>query len=353
MSRFGKRWKSYIVANVRDLRVLVGQFRVSLFSFVALLLIGGLMLHWFYVEPGTERQLDYIEAVYGVFTLIFFQPGIPFPQHGLLPRLLFFAVPTIGLAIIADGLVRFGMALFNKQARGEGWQMALASTYRNHIIVCGLGKVGYRVVKQLLELGEDVVGIEVQEQGRFVEAVRDLKVPVLIADAREGDILDKANVRQASAIVCCTQNDLTNLDVALDARERNPGIKLVLRMFDSQLAERMKKGFGIHTTFSASALAAPVFAAAATHTKIDYSFHVDDLLLNVSQVTINERSPLVGTTVARLEEDLSLSVILCKNADKVDLHPGPDVVLQARSCVVVFATLEALGKLSALAQRPS
>jgi voltage-gated potassium channel len=351
ISRYRKHWKRYVVANVRDLRALVGQFHISLFLFIALLLAGGLMLYLLYVEPGTGRRLDYIEAVYGVFTLIFFQPEIPFPQHGLLLQLFFFAVPTIGLAIIADGLIRFGVTLFNKQARGEGWQMALASTYRNHIIVCGLGKVGYRVAKHLLELGEDVVGIEVQEKGRFVAAVRDLNVPVLIADVREGDILDKANVRQAAAIVCCTQDDLTNLDAALDARERNPHIKVVLRMFDSQLAERVRKGFGIHTAFSASALAAPVFAAAATRAKIDYSFYVGDLLMNVSQVTIQEGSPLVGITIARLEKDLDLSAILYKSADKIDLHPDPDIVLQSQSCVVVSASLEALGKLSSLAQR--
>jgi voltage-gated potassium channel len=351
MNQYRRQWKRYIVANLRDLRVLVGQFRVSLLLFVALLLLGGLVLHWLYVEPGTGRRPGYIEAVYDVFTMAFFATAIPFPPHNLLLQLLFFAVPTIGLAIIAEGVIRFGVALFNKQARGEGWQMALASTYRNHIIVCGLGRVGYRVTRHLLELGEEVVGVELQEEGRFVEAIRDLKVPVLIADVREGDVLDKVNVRQASAIVCCTHEDLTNLEVALDARQRNPDIKVVLRMFDSQMAERVKQGFGIHTAFSASALAAPVFAAAATRAKIDYSFFVGDLLLNVSQVTIHEESPLIGTTIARLEKDLDLSVIFYKSADKVDLHPDPDIVLQAQNCIVVSATLDALGKLTSLARR--
>jgi voltage-gated potassium channel len=351
VSRYSKQWKHYVVANVRDLWVLVRQFRVSLFLFIILLLAGGPTLHLFYAEPRTGRQPGYIEAVYGVFTLVFFQMAFPFPQHGLLLQLFFFAVPIIGLAIIADGLVRFGVALFDKQARGEWWQMALASTYRNHIIVCGLGKVGYRVVKQLLEFGEDVVGIEAQEHGRFVGAVHDMNVPVLIADAREGNVLDKANVQEALAIVCCTQDDLTNLDIALDARERNPGIKVVLRMFDSQLAERVRKGFGIHTTFSTSALAAPAFAAAATRAPISYSFYVDDLLLNVSQVTIQEGAPFIGVTLGKLEKDLDLSVILYKGADKVDLHPDPDIILQARDCIVVFASLKTLGRLLSLAQR--
>ena len=48
----------------------------------------------------------------------------------------------------------------------------------------------------------------------------------------------------------------TNLDIALQARELNPGIKVVLRMFDPDLARRVESGFGIHTAFSTSALAA-------------------------------------------------------------------------------------------------
>lgn len=340
-------WKRYFVANVRDAQALFRQFRVSLILFVALLLVGGMVLHFFYVGPD-GRSPGYVEAVYYVFNMAFFQPALTFPEHGLLLQLFFFATPIMGLAIITEGFVRFAAALFNKQ--GEGWQMALASTYRGHIVVCGLGKVGYRVVKHLLELGEDVVGIEVQEQGRFVEAVRSLDVPVLIADVREEEALDRVNVRQASAIVCCTQEDLINVEIALEARQRNPDIKVVLRMFDNELAERVRKGFGIQTAYSASALAAPVFAAAATRVKIDYSFYVGDMLLNVTQFTIREGSPLIGYSIARLEKELDISVILYKSTDKVDLHPDHEIVLQAHDCIVVFASLQNLGRLSVLTQ---
>ena len=62
--------------------------------------------------------------------------------------------------------------LFNKQVRKGEWQVAVASTFRNHIVVCGLGRVGYRVVEQLLQFGEEVVGgIDRREESRFVERV--------------------------------------------------------------------------------------------------------------------------------------------------------------------------------------
>ncbi len=60
-----------------------------------------------------------------------------------------------------------------------------------------------------------------------------------------------------------TDDQLANLEIALDAREINPGIKVVMRMFDVEFARKVEKGFGIHTAFSCSALTAPIFAAAA------------------------------------------------------------------------------------------
>ena len=59
-----------------------------------------------------------------------------------------------------------------------------------------------------------------------------------------------------SAIVPCADDDLANLDIALEARRLKPGIKVVLRLFDERLAENVEHGFDIHTAFSCSALPA-------------------------------------------------------------------------------------------------
>ncbi len=329
----------------RDARVLVAQFRGSLLAFASLICIGTLALHYLYPDGAGSGHLGWAEAMYYTLALIFFQADpADFPTAPGL-QLLFFVIPLIGLAVVADGVIRFGAALFNIRERKEAWQMAIASTYRDHIVVCGLGRIGYRVVKALLRLGEEVIGIERDADGPFLEEIRQMKVPVLIGDARQREILEQARTQDASAIAVCTQDDLTNLAIALEARELNPNIKVVLRMFDAQLAEKVRRGFGIHTAFSTSALAAPAFAAAATRAQIDYSFYVDDVLMNVARTTIQRGSALEGYTVARLERELDISVILYKGLDRFDMHPEPDVSLRAGDRLVVFASLEALAQL--------
>jgi Trk K+ transport system NAD-binding subunit len=325
--------------------VLVGQFRVSLLAFAILLCVGTLALHSFYVDPDAPAQrLDWAEALHATFKLIFFETLLKFPRTPGL-RILFFILPPIGLAVVADGVLRFGVALFNIRERKEAWQMAIASTYHDHIIVCGLGRTGYRVVKVLLRLGEEVIGVEHDADSPFLEDVREMKVPVLLGDARHEDMLDQARVQKASAIVICTKDDLTSLAIALEAREINPEIKVVMRMFDAQLAEKVQSGFGIHTAFSTSAMAAPVFAAAATRAQIDHSFYVDDILMNVARTTIQPGSALEGRTIADVEKELDISIILYKGLDVLDMHPAPDITLHPDDYLVVFASLDALSRL--------
>jgi Trk K+ transport system NAD-binding subunit len=334
----------YLRALWRDTRVLVRQSRVSLAIFVLLLSVGTLWFRFFYLYPDTGRHLSWMEALHATFALVFAETTLPFPQEPGL-QIMFFVVPLVGLAVVADGVIRFGVALFNRRERKEAWQVAVASTYRDHVVVCGLGKVGYRVVKELLRLGEEVVGVEHDVEIKFLEEIRQMNVPVLLGDARQRDVLEKARIREASAIVVCTQDDLTNLDIALDARELNPGIKVVLRMFDGRLAEKVKRGFNIHTAFSTSALAAPIFAAAATRAQIDHSFYVDDVLMNTARAVVQEGSTLEGLTIAQVEKELDITVGLYKGADTFDLHPDPDIQLRAGDCLVVFASLESLARL--------
>jgi len=336
-------------AQLRDARVLLGESRNPLFLFVVIVIGGALLFHFFYTHPHTGQHPPFSEALHATFALVFFETLLPLPEQWYL-QVLFFVIPITGLAVVADGLLRFGTALLNKQARGQKWQVAMASTYSNHIIVCGMGKVGYRVTLQLLKFGREVVGIESNPEGRFVEKVSALGIPLIIGNARRSENLIKAGVKHADAIIPCTDDELTNLDIALDARELNPGIKIVMRMFDADLAGRVEKGFGIHTAYSTSALAAPIFAAAAMRVNIKHSFYLGDQLLNLSEVVVEPASPLTGRSLKELEAELDLSVVCYQSQDMTDLHPGPDLVLGNGDRIMVLASLETLERLKNLNQ---
>ena len=337
-----------IRAEIRDTRVLLGESWVPLVLFAVVVFGGALIFSLTYPDPDNlAHQLPYADAVHATFALIFFETLLPFPDEWYI-QILFFMIPILGLVAVADGVLRFSGALINKKSRGQQWQVAMASTYSNHIIVCGAGKIGYRVILELLKYEQDVVVIESDENGRFVEKIKNLGIPLLIADARRSETIIKAGVQKADAIIPATDNELANLDIALDAREINPDIKVVLRMFDGDLARRVEKGFGIHTAYSGSALAAPIFATAALRLNIKHSFYVGETLLHLGEIELSETSPLIGQTIDKFQHEMDCSVVSYQHNGIPDLHPDSNQRLSAHDTILVLSSLETLRKLHAL-----
>src|SRR5437879_3437528 len=260
---------SRLLIHLRFLRYLLWEFRWSLGVFWGLVLLGGLGLHAFY----GQKDLHYAEACFHVFTLAFLQPTLEFPTEWYLQP-FFFVVPIIGLGAIADSLVRLGYLVFSRKSNLPEWQRMVASLYRRHIVVVGVGKVGYRILTGLAALREPVVAIELQTDSEFLDEARGLGVTVITGNGRHQKILEQAGVGQARAIILATDDDLANLDAALTAREINPKIHVVLRLFDDTLANRFASRFGM-PAISTSQVAAPAFIAAATGHKAYHAFQLD------------------------------------------------------------------------------
>jgi voltage-gated potassium channel len=343
-----REWQRTLRAELRDVRLLLNESRVPLLLFVSMITAGTLLFLFFYIDPESGQRPGFGESLYASFSLLFFNPHFGFPSLWYL-QILYFLIPILGLAAVADGVLRFGTAVVSKTDRGQKWQVAMASTYSNHVIVCGMGRVGYRVSVELLRFGRQVVAIEPNAEGRFVEKAKALGIPVIIDDARRSSNLIKAGVDRADAIVPCTDDELANLDIALDSREINPGIKVVMRMFDADLARRVERGFGIHS-LSASALAAPIFAAAAMRFNVKHSFYVGDMLLSLSEVNLEPGSDLVGWSVGDLQSKLGLTVVYHQTASGPALNPAADVRLEPEAEIFVMASFEALQRLDELNQ---
>jgi Trk K+ transport system NAD-binding subunit len=164
-----------------------------------------------------------------------------------------------------------------------------ASRMRGHVVVAGLGNVGYRMVRQLADMGWNVAAIELAENARFVEALRE-QVPVLVGDARLPENLERAGVDQAAAFIACTNDDLANIQACLHARRLNSSIRTVARMYEDPLAERLTTAFQIDEALSASQVAAGAFFGAATDERAMRPVKSGDLDLLACRLTIDREN---------------------------------------------------------------
>jgi Trk K+ transport system NAD-binding subunit len=321
---------------------------VGIAVLAAVVTTGALVLDASYREPGSTEGLGTFEAFYLALSLVVVSPVAALPADAA-SRLVYVVIPLAGLLLLGQLIVRLTVTILNRNR----WETAVASTYSDHVIVAGLGRVGFRVVRWLLDLGEDVVVIDLPEDpDQLHDQVRAWGVPVVCADARRVDVLEEAGVTRCSALMPITDDDLVNLSVATAARSVNPDVRVVLRTFEDRLAANLQQGFDIYRAYSTSALAAPAFAAAATHAPVDFAFAYgeDDearMLMTVTKFTMVEESVLSGWTIGRIEDDLDVQV-LAHRRDHFHRHPPDDVVVLPGDGFVVSADPDALDNLACL-----
>jgi Trk K+ transport system NAD-binding subunit len=223
----------------------------------------------------------------------------------------------------------------------------VAGTYSQHVVVCGLGHVGSRVIENLLRANSDVIGVEQNMLTSLANRVEGWGVTVIEGDIRDPEVLKRAGIAKARTVVICTNNDLANLEAAIRCRELNPGVRLVVRLFDPELARRMKAALEIDEAFSASALAAPIFAGAALDVDVNRTFAVGGDIFSVGRVTINPNSRLAGATVGVVENEFDCSVIIHERNGTRDMHPAESLRLQAGDLLVILADLPTLNRVAA------
>lgn len=302
------------------LRVAFRAVRLNLLLLGLLLVTGGVLFRA--LEP--ERGHSLSRAVYYTWVLMFGQPPEDFPTSGVL-QAMFFVVPLVGLLVILEGLVDFTLLLRDRRRAERSWCRVMAASLSNHVIVVGLGKLGYRTYRLLRELGEAVVVIERSPENQFLDDIRRDGTPLFVGDARREAILEEASVATAKSIIAATNYDLVNLETALDARRMNPSIRVVMRMFDQNMADKVRAGFNIQVAMSQSAISAPAFVTAALEGPIVSSLVVGENLLVVERWTVQRGSALCDATVAALLRDYGLHVIERRPRDGApQLMPPPD-----------------------------
>jgi len=163
-----------------------------------------------------------------------------------------------------------------------------------HIVVCGLGNVGYRCVTELLAIDERVVAIDRTHDNPFVATTRRQGVPTFIGDATLGEVLKQARVDTAKAVIAATSSELANLEIALLVRELNPNQRVVVRLSDAQFAQAMRDAANIRYAASIPALAAPAFAAALFGDRVQTLLTAAGQTLVVVELVVQEDDPCLN-----------------------------------------------------------
>lgn len=325
-----------IRAAYRDTMALWSEFRTPILAFLLVTIGGGLLYGELWALSGRTRVAT-IELPYLILQMMILQLSADsMPQEWYLAA-FWYVMPIVAIFIVGRGATDFVRLFFDRSERRSAWEEAVISTYSNHVIILGVGHVGLRVARTLAGMGFDVVAIDAKIKPHIEEELSKMGIPIITGDGRTPGILDKAELREAMAFVACTSSDQTNLEVIMRARDMNPDVRIVARMWDDQYAKQMKQFMGVQAVLSASDLAAPVFAGAAVGVEITQTLHINGVDYSMIRLKVETGSFLDGGTVGQLQDDNDMDIVLHGRGSNVDVQPPNDMRVQSDDTLVIFA----------------
>jgi TrkA-N domain/Ion channel len=219
-----------------------------LFSFIGLLVLAVFFFHFI-------EKLTWVNSLYFVVVTV---STVGYGDINLLNSSSVSKIFSVILILSSTFFIWMIFSLTIDRILKKRIQLALGRkkyNFSNHIIVCGLGRLGYFIVEELLQKNEKVIIIEQNEDSRHIDYFRHLGAEVYIGDGRLSKVLSDINISKAKALISVINNDSVNLEIGLNARSYHPGMRLILRIFDEEMAKKINEYFNIHFTLSTSAIA--------------------------------------------------------------------------------------------------
>ena len=174
-------------------------------------------------------------------------------------------------------------------------------TINHHYLVCGYGRMGQQIVRDLRARNETFVVIE--QDPEIIELLLSENILHVIGDATQDEVLHAAGIDRAVGLVSALEADANNVMTVLTAREINPKLFIVARAATSAVENRLRRA-GADRVVSPYEIGGHRMALAllrpAVHDLLNRIFNVgDNMDMDVGQISIKASSPLAGQTIAQ------------------------------------------------------
>jgi voltage-gated potassium channel len=220
-------------------------------------------------------------------------------------------------------------------------------TLDNHVIVCGFGRMGQMVVQHLRDTKVQVVVIEVDNVR--TRKLDEMGLLYLVGDATDEDVLHRAGIERARALVAVLPGDADNVFVTLTARELRSDLHIVARAEQFTAMPKLRRA-GATRVISPQAIGAERIANIITRP------HVVDFVevaakgvdLELDEFVVGQDSPLAGKSLrdADIRKAADVMVVAIKRADgSTRFSPGADVIIQPQDTLIMIGPSGASGKL--------
>lgn len=248
-----------------------------------------------------------------------------------------------GVGVMAYCLTRLAEFMFQRSITNVLGRRAMVkkiSQMKTHIIICGYGRTGSRVVAELEHSNKPFVVIEENEE--HVSKLEELGIPHLIGDATEEETLEEAHICDADSLVAALDSDAENLFLTLTAVGLCDNVRVIARVHDPDNARKFRKAGATRVVSPISSGASQIAQLLTRPSVVDLVELVTkdkSIALQVFEHRIDEDSDLLGKTLseARVRQTLGSMVIAVKHTDgSTAFDPGPQTKLNLGDVLVAI-----------------
>ena len=263
-----------------------------------------------------------------------------------------FTISVIAFGVI-DFLYTFGVLVellssgeWQRHRRARRVQRRL-DDLRDHVIVCGYGRTGRQAVFELTQSQQTFVVIEWNPDG--LASVEQDRVLHVLGDASSDEVLGRAGIRRARALISAVDSDERNVYIVLTARTLRPDLYIVARSSHPDSAEKLRRA-GADRVVSPYTLSGRRMAALAMQPAVVDTF---DLLVGGADSSMRVEELVVGAvggkgrTAADLRRSGAVLLALRSGDGALRVGPGDEETLRPDDIVVAMGTRDQLTALAA------
>lgn len=258
-------------------------------------------------------------------------------------------------ALITSAIVEMDLAHVFRTRR----TMKRIDQLEDHTIVCGAGRTGRQVVKELVASGMPYVVVEIDPDRADQLREMDPGALVLEADATEDETLVHARIGHARGLVAALSADTDNLFVCLTARDLQPKLTIVARAFDEHTTTKLHRAGADHVVspnITGGIRMASVLLRPQVVSFLDVVTLAEDISLRLEEVTVPETSALVDQDLATagVRERTGLIVIAIRHQEATPreasslYNPGPEESIRPGDTLIVLGEPEQVDRLQQL-----
>lgn len=255
-----------------------------------------------------------------------------------------YALSAVAQAVVEFELVeRFGRRRLYKDI----------NKLEGHYIVCGAGRIGSRVIREMARRNVEFVIID--NDGAAADRLLSEGLLVLMGDATNEEVLKGAGIQRARGLVCALASDPDNLYLTLTARDLNRDLLIVARANDEAAQNRLLRAGAnkvVSPIVTGSSQMAQMLLRPAVADFLELATMTDQLELEIEQIVVQPGSPFIGRTLREsgIRSDMDVIVIAIKRTSgQMLFNPAADSLIEEYDALVAIGSHKGLQALEGAA----